>query len=207
MGKNEINEIDMKNRDNLNKEQAINSFRMDKAKKAKNIALAVTLGFIGLTAFSAVMFISSAFPPAIGGFATLFGAALSACGSVVYAKQNSKYKDCVCQKEYYNQVEVKIAQRKQRELQKQKELEKERLRKQQKEQKKSNKNLMKEGKIKVAKSGKKYVKLANVSGKPVKKGSNSTFTSNQKQENEAYQAIKRKNELIKDINSFLDSGK
>lgn len=204
--KEQLQEIDMKNRDNLNKEQALNDFRMEKAKKSKNLALGVTLGFIGLTVFSAAMFLASVFPPSIGGIATLVSATFAVTGGSIFAKQNSKYKNCLSQQQYFNEIENKIARRKARELQKQQEAEKERQRKIQKEKeakKKTPKQLLKEGKIKFVKEYNNPPKRTSTS-QAIKQTENSTFTAKQK-DNLTLQ--ERKNEDIKAITSFLDEGK
>ncbi len=196
----DIIQIDINTKDNLNKEKALNDLRKEKNKKSKNITLAVTLTFLGLTATTTALFIAGAIPVGIGSSVALIGAMATATSASLFAKKNSAYKNCIAQQEYFTQAEEKIAQRKAAELKRQQE-EKERKIKEQKEKqarRKGIKQLAKEGKVKVAS---KY-KCAN---RKASQFSNSSKRANTKKP--ATAVADKKNEQIKDINSFLDSGK
>lgn len=203
--KDNINKIDLTNKDNVNKEIAINSFRMQNYKNSKNITLGVTLTFLGLTIASLALILTGVASFSIGGALALITAMASATGASLFAKKQSQYNKCVEKNEYYAQVQTQLERNKVAQLEAQKKAEKERLRKEQKEKeakKKTNKQLLKEGKIKFTNKYRKPSKEVKRFSDTSKEDGTFTSTPTSKME-----LAEKKKEQIKDITSFLDSGK
>lgn len=203
--KNTINKIDLTNKENVNKEIAINNFRMENHKKSKNITLGVTLTFLGLTIVSTALILTGVFSLGMGGSLALISAMASATGASLFAKKQSLYNKCIEKNDYYAQVQAMLERNKAAQLEAQKKAEKEKLRKEQKEKeskRKTNKQLLKEGKIKFINKYKKPSKEVKRFSDTTKE--NGTFTS---APTSKIELAEKKKEQIKDINSFLDSGK
>lgn len=103
---------DLSKRDNVNKEKAVNSYRMQKLAKSSKLTLGVCLGFFALTLTSVTLLAMGVFPLTAGIASAITCAIGGTTSAVIYAKKTSNYLSCIEEEEKLDMAEREIENRK-----------------------------------------------------------------------------------------------
>lgn len=175
---------DLSKRDNVNKEKAVNSYRMQKLAKSSKLTLGVCLGFFALALTSVTLLAMGVFPLTAGIASAIACGIGGVSGATIYARKSSQYLACIEEEEKLNMAEREIENRKLRQ-------ERHRQLKEERERKEKQKEACKK-KPKVVRLVKHHSK--NKQKTEFKNKPDSALAANKEEE-------------IKAIKEFLDGGK